>query len=458
MKTIITIDNFIKGLLGTQKAEPFIKYRLSKYSIILKYKNTDLIYNTMTKQLCVLDPAEMHEILHDNIYFAGKGLDLLINNWFIVAENINEKKLQDQVLFFAKKIKSKSIISNFLILPTTDCNARCFYCFEMGNKRLNMNIQTAEDVAKYMIRVSNGKNINIRWFGGEPLLNPMAIDTICAFLLEHGIQFRSKMTTNGFLFNDNNIKKSKTLWNLKSVQVTLDGTEKIYNKAKAYIYRDIVNPFKIVYENIGKLLENNIRTIIRLNMDMHNVNDLYHLIDMVHRDYGNYDNLKIYPAILFENIGADHLRRTDIQRKAVYSAFIGMCDYLFKKDILAVSPLENGIKTHRCMADSDEWEQIMPTGNIGKCEHYVDGEFIGSIYSDKKDFDLIESWKVKCEQINYCTECSLYPICFKLKKCRNGELDECVDEERQKELFFLKASIKKCYDLWINGKLNLSKE
>ena len=61
------------------------------------------------------------------------------------------------------------------------------------------------------------------------------------------------MISNGYLFDDTIIEKSVNDWNLNSVQVTLDGTEEVYNKIKSYICHDLISPFMRVIENIEKI-------------------------------------------------------------------------------------------------------------------------------------------------------------------------------------------------------------
>ena len=43
------------------------------------------------------------------------------------------------------------------------------------------------------------------------------------------------MISNGYLFSEEIIDRAARLWELRNVQITLDGTEKVYNETKAYI-------------------------------------------------------------------------------------------------------------------------------------------------------------------------------------------------------------------------------
>ena len=96
--------------------------------------------------------------------------------------------------------KKSNEITGYTIFPTTDCNARCFYCFELGRSRIKMSIETAQKVVQYIKAHCGGKKVNISWFGGEPLFHQEAIDTICDGLRAEGVEFASTMVSNGYLF------------------------------------------------------------------------------------------------------------------------------------------------------------------------------------------------------------------------------------------------------------------
>jgi UTP--glucose-1-phosphate uridylyltransferase len=85
------------------------------------------------------------------------------------------------------------------------------------------------------------------------------------------------MTSNGYLFDEKLVTKAVHSWNLEDIQITLDGTENVYNKTKNYIYKN-TNAFKRVIDNIGLLLKAGVRVMIRLNIGEHNKEDLYELV------------------------------------------------------------------------------------------------------------------------------------------------------------------------------------
>ena len=139
--------------------------------------------------------------------------------------------------------------TEFTVLTTTDCNARCYYCYEKGIRREPMTRETAIAAADYIACASRGEKVRLRWFGGEPLFNREAIDVICGALEQKKICFESAMTTNGFYLDEKTTADAVEKWNLKNVQITVDGTEKTYNRIKAYIDAE-ENPYRRVMNNI----------------------------------------------------------------------------------------------------------------------------------------------------------------------------------------------------------------
>ena len=453
MTTIVKKNDFTEHIIGLQKININKKYRFSKYTVKYQYNKVTLLYNTMTQQLIVLNDIETQYISKYQTFNYCDAIKDLIQNWFLVDMEYDEKETYDQLITIIKATTHKDAITSFVIYPTTDCNARCFYCFELDRSRINMTQKTAEDVCDYIISVSKGYNIKLHWFGGEPLYNAAVINTICSRLSKVGINFKSYMVSNGYLFDDEMILQAKKNWNLKRVQITLDGTEEVYNKTKAYIHKDSISPFKKVYSNIKKLLDNDISIKVRLNMDMYNIENLYELVNKLKKDFGTYDKFKVYPAVLFEEIGADKIKRSDMQRNAVYDVFLELCEYLAQNNLFKPAPLNNVIKINKCMADNDSAVQILPNGKLGKCEHFTESEFIGSIYDNKTNYAVIQSFKEKIDEIPYCKDCKLYPLCIELKKCKVDVPFGCMEGHRKEKMFRLIQRMKLTYDLWVKEQI-----
>ena len=148
----------------------------------------------------------------------------LFTHRFLVPESCSGIKTAEQLRALAlKREDAAGIIRHFNILPTTHCNARCFYCFEKGMVPVSMTDESAEQTARFIISTHKaGKPVYISWFGGEPLLGKKHIDQICRRLYDAGIQYSSSMTTNGSLITSEIIEKMKSLWNLFHSMTSVD--------------------------------------------------------------------------------------------------------------------------------------------------------------------------------------------------------------------------------------------
>ena len=360
-------------------------------------------------------------------------VEILISKWFLVPIENDDVKMAlqftDLMIMLNRNIK-KPAITTYRIHPTTDCNARCFYCYELGCNRRDMSEQTAHDIADFIEKKSLGERVRIAWFGGEPLYNAKVIDIISNDLKKKGVEYVSTMISNGYLFDKENIEKANTLWNLKHIQITLDGTEKIYNKIKAHIYKD-VNAFQIVTDNIENLLQSGIPVQIRMNMDQHNEKDLFELTEYLHKRFGNYKKFGIYAHLLFEDSSEKIKNRSDEDRQLLYDKFIQLQSKLYSYGYAKTRPLNNNDLLTHCQGDSDSATMILPGGELGKCEHYVDDHYYGSIYSDKIDKKIIDDFKEVICRSPKCDKCALRQKCLVLKMCnsipkRCDEIDEMI--------------------------------
>ncbi|MCQ2234492.1 MAG: 4Fe-4S cluster-binding domain-containing protein [Paludibacteraceae bacterium] len=213
--------------------------RLNKFVIRAGKQNRNILYNTATGAIVVINGEED----------LNNSLDQLKRMFFYVPEDFDEISWVNDLRKTKIAKEKNNIITGYTIFSTSDCNARCFYCFEKGAQRNDMSPKTALDVANFITKKCNGNKVVLRWFGGEPLLNTKAMDIICETLKNNSIEFTSTMISNGSLFNNSNVTKAKNLWNLKGVQITLDGTKNVYQKAKSYVNSDGKEYDKVI-ENI----------------------------------------------------------------------------------------------------------------------------------------------------------------------------------------------------------------
>jgi sulfatase maturation enzyme AslB (radical SAM superfamily) len=148
--------------------------------------------------------------------------DLLIQHYFIVPENFNE----DELMLEYRKRKSLPNIVNplthvngYTILTTTQCNARCFYCYQHVTKhKSRMTKETAEKVANYIIdHTFIDEQVDLDWFGGEPLFNQEVIDIIVTKVEGSGRHVKSGIISNSYLFDEQTCIKAARDWHVQNI-------------------------------------------------------------------------------------------------------------------------------------------------------------------------------------------------------------------------------------------------
>lgn len=413
MQIIYDIAKPFDLLLKKQKVKKGETYRPMYYVVEQSIDEGLLLYHTMTKALLLLTPEET------KVYkTTPAALPQLIEQWFLVPESHDDRLLSRQIRNVAKTVaKPVTAITHYTIMTTTDCNARCFYCFEMGQPRIPMGDDMAQRIADYIISHSHGEKVSITWYGGDPLYNKGVISLISQRLKDAGIDYKSNMISNGYLFDDETITEARELWLLKRVQITLDGTEQVYNRNKAFIYKN-VNAYKRVISNIHHLQDAEIQVVIRLNIDMHNADNLLELTEELHSEFPNTDGIHVYVHQLFEEEKGRTAIHDDQKRRIVFLKMKEIRNRLANYGFLKKSKLRRKIKINRCMADNDGCITITPIGNIGKCDHYTNDQFVSHINSEAWDEEMLQNFRETNDEISACATCFDYPNCFMLKRCQ----------------------------------------
>ena len=436
MKIIIPTASMFEQVVGRQKRTDGERYRLMTYVVQQPVTDGLLLYNTLTCSMVLLQPDEAADITAQQE---------LIDRWFLVPQEYDDQKLCRQVRQMAALLTlAPKVVTTYTILPTTGCNARCFYCYEQGTRPVTMTAETASQVVRYIVAHRGSETVHISWFGGEPLVNAKVIDQICTELNGQGVPFRSEMVSNGYLFDVDKVQRAKDLWQLQRVQITLDGTAQTYNRVKAYVYRD-VNAFERVLQNIGLLIAAGIRVLIRLNVDKHNIGEMAELAELLHQHFGSNEHLSVYSHELFGE-------RTPEDNATLFAQRMQLEQQIAKHGILRIRELPKDIHLNQCMADNDGSVVIAPDGHLGKCEHFIDREFFGHIDSEERDMTIIRKFKERRAEIEACATCPFYPQCYRLVMCEDDF--GCTPETRQGGMHNMVASMKYEYECYLNKKEN----
>ena len=120
-----------------------------------------------------------------------------------------------------------------------DCNLACSYCFGDGGNYFGIREHMSEETAKAAVDflISNSgkrKNLEMDFFGGEPLLNFDTVKKTVEYARskekETGKEFKFTLTTNGLLLNDDIIEFSNK--EMDNVVISIDGRKKVHDKIR----------------------------------------------------------------------------------------------------------------------------------------------------------------------------------------------------------------------------------
>lgn len=434
----------VQKILGEQKAKEGTLYRLNTHCMCMERPEGVLLYHTLTGELLLLS--------HEEAALLGKlpgpvpsTLMELVSRWFLRPQGADDMALADQARQIAERFEEKkAVLTGYTIFTTTDCNARCFYCYEAGWKKSSMTEQTALATARYIAEHCGGRLVRIKWFGGEPLVNVRVIDIITDYLRQHGVEFRSTMTSNGYLFDEDMVRRAKADWNLQVVQITLDGTEKVYNQRKAYV-NPHGSPYQRVLRNIGLLLNADIHVEVRLNMDKDNEQDLYALLDELAERFGGTPGFGVYLMLIKDTSGTAPTSHLEDAQRSSAKKIQSMRTYVEEKGMTALIPLKRGFTVSSCLADSDKSTTVMPDGRLGRCESICEKGLWGSVFSEERDEGVLRQWKERKPPEAICKACSIYPQCIRLKICPDWR-EHCYPTKRAQREDTIRRAVLGAYE------------
>ena len=168
-----------------------------------------------------------------------------------IAEAYDEiAELEKEEVLFTEDIY-KDYIFDFKKRPTVvkalclhiahDCNLACQYCFaeegEYHGRRALMSFEVGKKALDFLIANSgNRHNLEVDFFGGEPLMNFDVVKQLVAYGREqeklHDKKFRFTLTTNGVLLNDD--VKEFVNKEMGNVVLSTDGRKCVHDRMRPF--------------------------------------------------------------------------------------------------------------------------------------------------------------------------------------------------------------------------------
>lgn len=392
------------------------KFILSKYNSFLRdSKENYLLYNSRTNSLLNI-PEELYSLLNEDTDLGKFDPD---TKKLCIQHKVFVKNEEDENYYRQKKMEA-NIISysskalNLTIIPTSNCNFCCEYCFETDKTKSIMSDRTIDDLIRFINSYQDNTDLHLTWFGGEPLLAQKQIRSILFRIkTETLVNLKShSIVTNGYCLNDHALQIFKE-YPLDNIQITIDGTKEHHDKTR--ILKNKKGTFDVIISNLKKALKELPECIfmIRVNINQKNKDEFPKIWNYFNQEFEDGRNrLFVYPGII---------KVKDEENKC------WTCDTLISKERSEFYYELNGqttipvlfypsLKSKGCIATMTNGFVIGSEGEIYKCWSEVGNlqKTVGNIHNPEKiDAEKYSRYIISgnCFEAEECKKCAIFPIC-----------------------------------------------
>lgn len=278
-----------------EKGERMVhQYKNNGYHILLDVNSgsvhvvDELVYEMVPyykeKELSEIIALLKDRYPEEEIREAAADLEELINAGKLYTEDIYENYIQEIVE------AKKPVVKALCLHIAHDCNLACRYCFaeegEYHGRRALMSYEVGKKALDFLIANSGSrKNLEVDFFGGEPLLNWQVVKDLVAYGREqeklYQKNFRFTLTTNGVLLNDE--VQEFVNREMSNVVLSIDGRKEVHDYMRPF--RNGAGSYDRILPKFQKLADsrNQERYYVRGTFTRHNKDfskDVLHLADL----------------------------------------------------------------------------------------------------------------------------------------------------------------------------------
>lgn len=435
--------------------------RTSNYNIFINSDRGVLVFNALTDSYVFVNDDEAkflktREFISSGI-FESERIKRFQDAGILVKDDFNE-------LAYLKHIYSKEMhesdVFDLTILPTLDCNVRCWYCFENKNVGSRITPSVKGNILLFIQNIIKDrpyiKEISIDLFGGEPLLHYE--EDLDDFLhqIKNVVEGLGKKAT--FLFITNGLRLTEEVMDrIKDLspqfQISIDGYKERHDKIKVLSKHADISTYDLVIHNLKNVCKcDHVHVILRLNYDEQTLKNVGKILS----DIKDIDRSKI--SIHFERVWQTK-KHIAITNDALIDAW-----KLFVSHGFQVTYLKFFHTPSSCMSSKQDQVAISYDGKIFKCTgcDFVRTEEDGILMSNGNI-----AWKgnkaeerIQIQTYNHpeCLQCKLLPLCWGpccqkhlLKKEKVMETCQLKSMEMPLESFLLLRYVS-CYNQEHDGK------
>jgi uncharacterized protein len=374
-------------------------------AISLYEENPDTVKSEIMKLYKELNENDADELIQD--------IESLKESGELFSEDIYEDYIDE--------IADRQTVVKALCLHIAhDCNLSCRYCFagkgEYNGESALMSLDVGKRALDFLVENSgNRRNLEVDFFGGEPLMNFEVVKDIVAYgrSLEekYNKKFRFTLTTNGVLLNDDVIEFAGR--EMSNLVLSIDGRKELHDYMRPF--RSGAGSYELILPKFKKAADARHQTdyyargtFTHFNTDFDK--DVLHLADL------GFKQISVEPVVAKPT---EDYAIKDEDIAAICEAYDRLAAEMLKREKEG-----NGFNFFHFMIDltggpcvakrlsgcgsGTEYLAVTPWGDLYPCHQFVGNEdfLLGNIYDGIKRTDICSSFK-KCNVYSKpkCKDC-----------------------------------------------------
>ena len=315
-----------------------------------------------------------------------------------------EDTYKDKILDFKKR---PTVVKALCLHIAHDCNLACQYCFaeegEYHGKRALMSYETGKQALDFLIANSgNRRNLEVDFFGGEPLLNFDVVKKLVAYGREqekiHDKHFRFTLTTNGVLLDDEVMEFANK--EMDNVVLSIDGRKEVHDRMRPFRKGD--GSYDLIVPKFQKLAEsrNQERYYVRGTYTHFNTDfskDVLHLADL------GFKQISVEPVVAQPT---DDYALTEEDLPTLFAEYDALAKEMIRRKkegkgfqfFHFMIDLEGGPCVYKRLSgcgSGTEYLAVTPWGDLYPCHQFVGNEefLMGDVWSGVTREDIRDEFK-----------------------------------------------------------------